>query len=766
LYTVPGGGAVFSANSPTFSNALQVDTQAAQLMRNVLDRFIANNVPPEPTSSSDTDHLFYDRFNCNNMYSAGVAPSYSGPAWDQGVPYHNYLDESDMVDANVRYTAACGVDGAGLEVTVDRQETFNLITELKPNWQGTDVLSTKMLAGFTDLIMTNGEKFTLLDLVVDDRHTGPDSQAQLQVRKRNGNIQLRVFDTPTAQKTTWVTVPTSQPVLVETMVDQPNNLLSLRVDGVRYDVTVNLASREQINRVDLTLQGLDSGTQGKLCLDELIYDDTRLGSGSNPTPTPTPVNTPTATPTPSDTPTPTATTTPPTPTPTPTDTPEPPSSLFYFSPRSSGAIGAVTGANNKDVLRFDGADYAMFFDASDVGLGTNLAALHLLDANTMLFAVRATTSIPGLGSVDPRDIVQFTATSFGDTTAGSFSLYFDGSDVGLDTSSDDIDGFTILPDNSLLISTVGGVAVPGLSAADEDILRFIPTSLGDTTSGAWELYFDGSDVDLSTSDEDIDGLALAENGDLYFTTLGNFAVTGLSGQDEDLFSCTLTAPGSSTACQFATSLYFDGSSFGLDSHDIDAVAFAAQGGTPLPTPTPTDTPTPTNTPSGPTPTPTNTPTPGAETFYFSLQNGGVYDVGPVAAVRNEDILSYDGSSFARVFDGSDVGVTGNLGAFHFVDADTLLFSVRSATTIAGVGAVDDFDIIQFEATSLGDDTTGSFSRYFDGEDVGLSTSSEDIDAIAVTTDNRLLISTAGSAAVPGVSNGRDEDILAFTPTSL
>ncbi|MDX1523246.1 MAG: FG-GAP-like repeat-containing protein, partial [Anaerolineae bacterium] len=81
--------------------------------------------------------------------------------------------------------------------------------------------------------------------------------------------------------------------------------------------------------------------------------------------------------------------------------PAPAPSTFYFSLRSGAAsVGSVTGVNNSDILRFDGTDFAMFFDGSDVGLSTNIGALHIVDAETLLFSVRVATSLPGLGPVD------------------------------------------------------------------------------------------------------------------------------------------------------------------------------------------------------------------------------------------------------------------------------------------------------------------------------------------------------------------------------
>jgi len=49
----------------------------------------------------------------------------------------------------------------------------------------------------------------------------------------------------------------------------------------------------------------------------------------------------------------------------------------------------------------------------------------------------------------------------------------------------------------------------------------------------------------------------------------------------------------------------------------------------------------------------------------------------------------------------------------------------------------------------------------EGNDVGLDTNAEDLDAYDVLPDGRIIISTTGNPSVPGVS-GADEDLLAFS----
>ena len=54
------------------------------------------------------------------------------------------------------------------------------------------------------------------------------------------------------------------------------------------------------------------------------------------------------------------------------------------------------------------------------------------------------------------------------------------------------------------------------------------------------MYFDGSDVGLTAYGEDVDAAAVDAAGKIYLSTSNNFAVTGVSGADEDVFVFTPT----------------------------------------------------------------------------------------------------------------------------------------------------------------------------------------------------------------------------------
>lgn len=303
--------------------------------------------------------------------------------------------------------------------------------------------------------------------------------------------------------------------------------------------------------------------------------ETSPASTGTPTPVGTPVETETATPSVTFTATPAATFTPtltrtPTSVPTLTSTAAPTNNPLYLSLAGKGTVGGITAAD-EDILRFDGTGWSLFFDGSDVGVGSpDLFGFTIVDSNTILMAFSNAVTVNGLAIV-PQDVVRFQATSLGSNTAGTFSMYLDGSDVGLDSTAEKIDSISLLPDGRVLISTTGNPSVPGVSGRDEDVLAFTPTSLGEDTAGTWAMYFDGSEVGLAdTSGEDVDALDVV-NGKIYLSTLDAFTVPGVSGADEDVFVCEATSLGDVTACIYSASLYFDGSLWGLSANDVDAI---------------------------------------------------------------------------------------------------------------------------------------------------------------------------------------------------
>ncbi len=148
---------------------------------------------------------------------------------------------------------------------------------------------------------------------------------------------------------------------------------------------------------------------------------------------------------------------------------------------------------------------------------------------------------------------------------------------------------------------------------------------------------------------------------------------------------------------------------------------------------------------------------------------------PGLNIKNEDVFSHNhySGTFAMVFDGSDVGLgpTAVDGMCMNGQGD-LLLSFTKPTNVPGLEGgpdgtlVDDSDIVLFTPGTLGTATTGVFTFYFDGSDVGLETNAEDIDAIAINPDGKLVLSTLGSCRPTGLKLSRDEDLIRFKSTSF
>lgn len=244
----------------------------------------------------------------------------------------------------------------------------------------------------------------------------------------------------------------------------------------------------------------------------------------------------------------------------------PPAYTFYFSWANNGTIDGFI-YKQEDIVTYDVLNdtWSVFFDGSDVGLiNVNVDAFTFLPDGSILLSVDTPLDQLGeLEKVDDADIVRFIPTSTGPNTAGSFEPYFDGSEYALDDHvngpDNDIDAIGFAPTGELLISTVNNFNEPLIgNFGDEDLVYW-------DTSGfipAWTIYFDGSDVGLTTDDEDVNGFWIDEEGQIYLTTTGAMDVTTVHGDGADIFICDPGSIGYTTTCTYSNPLYWNGSAHG------------------------------------------------------------------------------------------------------------------------------------------------------------------------------------------------------------
>ncbi len=251
--------------------------------------------------------------------------------------------------------------------------------------------------------------------------------------------------------------------------------------------------------------------------------------------------------------------------------------------------------------------------------------------NLVYLSSKGNNSFPGIGTVRNEDIVSY------DPSTGNFAMYFDGSDVGLSSAA--LNGFTLLAGGDILMTLTASFSIPGMTggpsgstADDSDLVLFTPSSTGNSTSGVFSFFFDGSDVGMTTNGEDIDAVAVDFSGNLVISTQGTMKANGASGvRDEDLATFSATAFGSATSGSF--SWYMDGSDVGLSSsssEDVDAADIIATNSVLLST---------------------------LGNFGVSGLSGGDEDV--FRLTGNLGSTSSSGS-FSMFFDGSGQGLPGNV----------------------------------------------------------------------------------------------------------
>ena len=207
---------------------------------------------------------------------------------------------------------------------------------------------------------------------------------------------------------------------------------------------------------------------------------------------------------------------------------------LVMSPAIATSFGSFS-ADDEDLVRFDPSDdsYHMYFDGSDVGLrGTAINAFAYHPGGELVFVFTTSWDVPGLVGgpagqrVEPRDLVRFSPATLGDVTAGTFTFLFDGSDVGFTMNAETFDALAFLADGSFLVSPSQSASVVNASVLQHDVLRFVPSTLGARTTGSWSVYLDGSDVGLTTSNENVTGLSFVD-GALLVTTHGAVTAGGM-----------------------------------------------------------------------------------------------------------------------------------------------------------------------------------------------------------------------------------------------
>lgn len=232
---------------------------------------------------------------------------------------------------------------------------------------------------------------------------------------------------------------------------------------------------------------------------------------------------------------------------------------LYFSTAGIDNVPGLTNGDDADIYLWSDPNFTRIFDArvGTTGLpsGADIDGLDLVSATHFYVSFDSNTTVPGLGTVQDEDIVEY--------DNGTWSVFFDGTINGLTTNALDIDSIQVIDATakSFYFSTVGTDSVPGLGGGDDaDIYIWDGTSFSRfiDASGPGSIGLPGN--------ADVDGFAPVDATHFYvsFRRSGGTNVSGLgSVPDEDVLYYDAGT----------WSTYFDGSTKGLTTNSLNVDAF-------------------------------------------------------------------------------------------------------------------------------------------------------------------------------------------------
>ena len=224
----------------------------------------------------------------------------------------------------------------------------------------------------------------------------------------------------------------------------------------------------------------------------------------------------------------------------------------YVSTVSAGTTADNLAFGPHDILKWDGTAWSKWFDGSAAHLMPSGRAVHNINSvwipdtsgdDAVFSFVQNARVVPGVpGKVNGMDLVWWNGSSF--------SLWFDGEDVGLTNKTQEkIDAVHVLDGSEspiggsciayLLISTQGDGQVPNHSGGTikfdgTDVLGFCMTNSGSNTAGLWHRVLNGKAEGMPG--QALTSLSASDDGEtLYLTTRSTFNVDSASGSHSMIY---------------------------------------------------------------------------------------------------------------------------------------------------------------------------------------------------------------------------------------
>jgi hypothetical protein len=208
---------------------------------------------------------------------------------------------------------------------------------------------------------------------------------------------------------------------------------------------------------------------------------------------------------------------------------------IILSADDTETLGGLTFSKDDLVEYNPSTDTAtLYLDGSLFQGSTDIDAAHVLDSSNIILSTFGNSTLGGL-TFSSGDLVEYNPTT--DTA----TLYFHND---LFSQTENIDAAFILDNGNIILSTVGGATLGGLSFGADDLIEYNPTT--DTAT----LFLDGS---LFSATENIDAAHVLDSGNIILSTVDSATLGGLSFTCGDLVEYNPTTD--------VATLYFDENNF-------------------------------------------------------------------------------------------------------------------------------------------------------------------------------------------------------------
>lgn len=381
--------------------------------------------------------------------------------------------------------------------------------------------------------------------------------------------------------------------------------------------------------------------------------------------------------------------------------------MLSVSDDTGTQLGGLTFSDG-DIAQYDipGDSATLLFDESNISPDADVDAFHRFDDGSMLISTVASGRTLGGLTFNDGDLVRYFPNS------NNASIYFISESSFASTA--DIDAVSIDAAGNIILSTLAGNTLGGLTYTDGDLIQYDPNSGIATLLIAEADLFDDGDGNIAGVHALDDGTYLLSFADTTET------ISGTSFNDGDVVY--YDPVGDTASLYFSEALFTDGA----NAHSVDAVFLASSA-----------------------------PPGGAGLTLFLSDNNNIDNQLGGLTFTDGDVVTYnvDSNSAAVFFAESSITPGADVDAFHlFPDGSMLLSVLFNARTLGGL-LFDDGDLVRY------DPGTDTATVYFISE--SSFSVNADIDAVSIDQAGRILLSVRENSMTLGGLTFTDGDLIAY-----